>query len=107
MEIDDFSLEQGTIEFWVKANKFEWDNNERIKLFEVSRDEEGKILIFKDEENKLRAVYRRGEDRSEISTDVSGLSSDEKHQIAFSWEYDGNEVNLYLDGEKIKQDNIY
>lgn len=106
MDTNNFSFEQGTIEFWVKANKFEWNNNEEILLFKISR-EEGRIVILKDKENKLEAIYQKGEEKSKISADVSNLSSKERHQIAFSWSRDDNELILYLDRGRIKQGNIY
>lgn len=106
MDIDNFSLEEGTIEFWVKKNKFAWDNNEEIELFEVSRDEEGKVSIIKDAKNNLKAIYRKGKEKAQTSADVSELSKEKRHMVAFSWSYDDNEISLYLDREKIAHATI-
>lgn len=106
MDVDNFDLEEGTIEFWVKSNQFEWNNDEKVELFEAS-GEEGKILIFKDEKNKLKALYFfEGEKRGEASLDVSELSHQERHQVVFTWNQEEKSITLYLDGEKVAQDKI-
>lgn len=100
-----FNLNKGTIEFWVKENKLDWDNDKSISLLEVSR-EGGKIVVVKDKKNIMRAIYQKGEEKSETSVDVSDLSKQERHQVVFTWNRENNEINLFLDGKKVDQNNI-
>lgn len=105
-QISPLNLKQGTISFWVRAGKFNWDNNQRTLLFEASR-EEGKISIIKDAKNILRAFYQlKGKKRKEVSIRVGDLSNKRNHQIAFTWSQKENKIILYLDGEKVGENKI-
>lgn len=96
-------LNQGTVSFLVRAGKFKWNNNQKVVLFEASR-EEGKIFIVKNTQNILKVFYcLKGKEKKEVSTTVENLSIQKDHQIAFTWSQKENKIILYLDGEKVSE----
>jgi len=100
------NLREGTISFWVRANKLDWGNNKRVTLFEVSK-RDGAILIFKDNKNILRVLYQvKPYKKRELSVDVANLSNKKDHQFALTWSQKNNNIILYLDDQKVAETNI-
>lgn len=101
------NLEEGTIEFWVKAGKLRWDDGLIQVLVNVS-NEQGNIFIVKDSDNKLKFFHVfLGKGRTDVELDVSDLSSDKAHYIAATWSVNNKQTTLYIDGgEKTAKSEI-
>ena len=97
MQID---LREGTIEFWVRKNKIQWNDGLIQVLVNIS-NEQGSIFIVKDSDNKLKFFHvLLGKGRTDVEVDVSNLSSNEPHHIAATWSITKKEIALYIDGGK-------
>jgi len=95
-------LKEGTIEFWVKENKVQWNDNQSIVFVNFSNPE-GSIFIVKDNDNKLKFFHViLGKGRTDAELDVSLLSNNERHYIAATWSLSKKEIALYIDGGKFK-----
>jgi len=100
-------LREGTIEFWVKKDKFQWNDGLMQVLVNIS-NELGSIFIIKDSDNKLKFFHvLLGKGRTDVEMDVSNLGSDKPHHIAATWTISKKEIALYIDGgEKTSKSNI-
>jgi hypothetical protein len=100
-------LREGTIEFWVKKDKFQWNDGLIQVLVNIS-NKQGSIFIIKDSDNKLKFFHvLLGKGRTDVEMDVSNLSSDKPHHIAATWTVSKKEIALYIDGgEKTSKSNI-
>jgi hypothetical protein len=94
-------LREGTIEFWVKKDKFQWNDGLIQVLVNIS-NEQGSIYITKDSDNKLKFSHvLLGKGRTDVEMDVSNLGSDKPHHIAATWTVNMKEIALYIDGGEI------
>lgn len=95
-----FNIEEGTIEFRVRAGKLKWNDGLIRTLFNIS-NEQGNIFMVKDSDNKLKFSHVfLGKGRTDVEVDVSDLSSNEAHYIAATWSVNNKEIVLYIDGDK-------
>jgi len=101
------NLEEGTIEFWVKAGKLRWNDGLIQVLINIS-NEQGNIFIVKDSDNKLKFFHVfLGKGRTDVEIDTSDLSSDKDHYIAATWSVNNKQTILYIDGgEKTAKSEI-
>lgn len=93
-------IREGTIEFWVREDKIQWNDNESTVLFNVPVNNVGSLFIVKDSDNKLKffhVILEKG--RTDVETDVSNLSTNKPHYIAVTWSVSKKEVCFYIDGE--------
>jgi len=94
-------LREGTIEFWVKKDKFQWNDGLIQVLVNIS-NEQGSIYITKDSDNKLKFSHVfLGKGRTDVEIDVSKLDSNKPHHIAVTWTVNMKEICLYIDGGEI------
>ena len=101
------NLEEGTIEFWVKAGKLRWNDGLIQVLINIS-NEQGNIFIVKDSDNKLKFFHVfLGKGRTDVEIDTSDLSSDKDHYIAATWSVNNKQTILYINGgEKTAKSEI-
>ncbi|MCX6784263.1 MAG: hypothetical protein NT141_04365 [candidate division WWE3 bacterium] len=93
------SILEGTIEFWISENKVDFQSNEAIQLLQVN-PLGGSILIIKDVDRKIKVFHVYiGKGRTDVECDVSTLDKSKKHMIAFTWSVGNKELKLYIDGE--------
>lgn len=104
MQLD---LREGTIEFWIKKNKLQWNDGLIQVLVDIS-NEQGSIFLVKDSDNKLKFFHvLLGKGRTDVEIDVSNLISSKPHHIAATWSITKKEIVLYIDGgEKTAKSNI-
>jgi len=92
------SIFEGTITFWVGANKVDFSNNEAVPLFQIDPIG-GSIFIVKDSDNKIKFFHiLLGKGRTDVESDVSKLDVTKKHMFAFTWSIKAKELKLYIDG---------
>ena len=100
--ISKLDLEEGTIEFWVRENKLQWNDGSIQVLVNLS-NKQGSIFIVKDSDNKLKFFHViLGKGRTDVEVDVSELNNNEPHYIVATWSISKKEINLYVDGGKKK-----
>ena len=104
MQLD---LREGTIEFWVRKGKLQW-NDGLIQVLVNIPNKQGSLFIVKDSDNKLKFFHvLLGKGRTDVEIDVSNLNGDEPHHIAATWSITKEEIVLYIDGgEKIAKSTI-
>lgn len=107
-EQEQIDIRQGTIEFWVRENKLQWNDNNAIVLFNLStNNKRGSLFMIKDDDNKLKFFYvMLGQGRADTEVDVSGLSLQEPHHIVATWSLKDRKANLYVDGGKLKDEGL-
>lgn len=101
-----FSIEEGTITFWVKEEKIKWSDYKATPLFEKSEGGNS-IFIIKDNDNKIKCFhvyFERG--RTDLEYDVSNLPSNKPHFFVFTWSVKSKKLALYIDGEFKQESNI-
>jgi len=90
------NLDEESVNFWIPHNAINFNDSRNYKLFAHSSSEGG-ILIVKDSEKKLKAVYVKiGVGKKEVSVDVSSLEKENRHMVTLTWK-EGS-INLYLNG---------
>jgi len=101
------NLEEGTMEFWARAGKLQWNDGLIQVLINIS-NEQGSIFMVKDSDNKLKFFHVfLGKGRTDVEIDVSDLSSDKNHYIAATWSVNNKQIALYIDGgERIAKSEI-
>jgi len=91
------NIESGTIQMWIKADDL-GGNQTFFSSDQTGQNEDGHITMYFDGSTlKVRYQYEDGSvanDSRELS--VSGVSEDEWHNIAVTW--DGSTMKLYVDG---------
>lgn len=97
---EEFNIEEGSVTFWVDADKVIWSDNKDIPLFEKSTNGSS-IYISKDSNNMLSFFHiYSGKGQTNLKYDVSRLPSDQPHFFAFTWNTkDNKKLALYIDGE--------
>jgi len=96
-EID---IREGTIEFWVREDKVQWNDNKSTVMFNISVNNTGSLFMIKDDDNILKFSHLiLGKGKTDLETNVSNLSLDKPHHIAVNWSVGKREVILYIDGE--------
>lgn len=108
---DRVNVEVGTVTFWIRKNKLNWNDGLIRVLMNLSNYSnaraKGSILILKDSDNKLKFFHViLGKGRTDVETDVSILSVSEDHFFAFTWSIETGEIIMYIDGEKAKRSEI-
>ena len=97
---EELDLKEGTVEFWVRKGKLQWNDGLIQVLFNMS-NEKGSIFMLKDSDNKLKFFHvLLGKGRTDVEVDVSDLSASEAHHIAATWSVNNKETVLYIDGGK-------
>jgi len=104
---EQLNLEEGTVEFWARAGRLQWNDGLIQVLINIS-NEQGSIFIVKDSDNKLKLFHVfLGKGRTDVEMDVSDLSSDKNHYIAATWSVNNKQIALYIDGgEKFAKSEI-
>lgn len=106
-KLKDLDFNEGTINFWIPSNLFEFNDKLIHNLYNNSNNQ-GSIFIVKDSDNKLKFFHVIiGKGRTDVEVDVSDLSSKDKHMITATWSLSSKEINLYVDGNvKSAKSNI-
>ena len=95
---DELDLTEGTIDFWVKKEKLQWNDGLSQVLIKIS-NEQGSIFMLKDSDNKLKFFHvLLGRGRTDVELDVSELGADKPHYIVATWSVSSKEIILYIDG---------
>jgi hypothetical protein len=106
MNNNQLKIEQGTISFWIKENAIDFNDGQVTRIFQLDPDG-GSILCVKDDDNMLKLLFVvLGKGRADIEYDVSGLETDKRHMIAFTWSLESREITLFLDGKKVASQTI-
>lgn len=101
-----FNIEEGSVTFWIEANKIKYDDGKSTILLNES-NKDGSIFIVKDGDNKLKFFHvYYGFGRTDVEIDASHLSSKEKHFIAVTWNVAKKEINLYVDNKVSSKSEI-
>ena len=91
-------LNEGTLNFWIPIDLFEFDDKLSHTLFDYS-DTNGSIRVVKGNDNKLKFIHIiTGKCRTNVEVDVSDLSSKDQHMITATWSLSSKETNIYVDG---------
>lgn len=99
-DIKNINFKKGTLNFWIPAGLFEYDDNIAHILVNYM-DSMGSIFIVKDDDNKLKLSHVViGKGRTDAEVDVSRLSSRDRHMVTATWSLDKKEIRLYVDGNK-------
>jgi len=99
-DIKNLNFEEGTLNFWIPADLFEYDDNIAHILVNYM-DSNGSILIVKDDDNKLKLSHVIiGKGRTDTEVNVANLSSKDRHMITAVWSLKNKEIRLYVDGNK-------
>lgn len=106
-EQDKVTIEEGTISFWIKENSIVFNDGKATPLANINPSG-GSIFIVKDGDNKLKVMFVvLGKGRIDIEHDVANINSAQRHLIVFTWNcVDDKKINLYIDGELVKTENI-
>lgn len=94
------NFEEGSLNFWIPANTFNYNDN-KIHILINYGDSSGSIFIIKDLDNKLKfshVIANKG--RTDVEIDVKDLSINDRHMVTATWSLNLKEINLYLDGNK-------
>jgi len=105
-EID---IREGTMAFWVREDKVQWNDNKSTVLFNITVNNTGSLFMIKDDDNKLKFSHLIiGKGKTDLETDVSSLSLNKAHHITVTWNINKREAILYVDGElKDKKEVLY
>jgi len=99
MENKKINLDEGTIAFWIDANKVNFNDNKFTPLMNQDT-EKGSIFILKDADNKIKFFYvYLGQGRTDIEWDCSNLDSSIRHMIAVTWSQSNKQIQLFVDGK--------
>jgi len=99
MENKKINLDEGTIVFWIHANKVNF-NDDKFTPLKNQDTEKGSIFILKDADNKIKFFYvYLGQGRTDIEWDCSNLDSSIKHMIAVTWSQSNKQIKLFVDGK--------
>lgn len=103
---EQIDIRQGTIEFWVRQDKIQRNDNKTTVLFNFApENKNGSLFMVKDDDNRLKFFYVvLGQGRADTEVDVSGLSQDKPHHIVATWSLKNRKANLYVDGGKLKNE---
>ena len=103
---NEINLEEGTINFWIKKDKFDFLNNNIYRFIDLSTPR-GSILIIKDSDKKLKFFHvLLGKGRTDVEIDVSKITNNKKkHMITATWSLKNKKIALYLDGGEIQEKN--
>jgi len=103
---EELNILQGTLSFWIKENKIDFDGDETIPLFQANPIG-GSIFVVKDSDKKIKLFHvYLGKGKTNIEYDASKLDSSKKHMIAFTWNVKGGKLELYVDGKLEKNKRI-
>jgi hypothetical protein len=91
---DNLSLEQGSIEFWLRPN-WNGDDEQNYVFFEVGDEWPNRLRLMKDGANNLRFITWDGEIEYGVATNVTHWQAGDWHHVAASWE--GTEIALFVD----------
>lgn len=103
---NNLSIEKGTITFWIRENKIQFNDNKITPIFSVN-PAGGSIFIVKDDDNKLKVFYvvlEKG--RIDLEYDVSNVDPAKKHMIGFTWSLEDKKLKLYFDGKVVLEKEI-
>ena len=93
-------IREGTIDFWIRENKIQWNDNKSTVLFNIPVNNVGNLFMIKDSDNKLKFFHIvSGKGKTDVEADVSNLSPEKSHYIAVTWSVTKKEICLYIDGE--------
>lgn len=106
MNSNNLTIQEGTLSFWIKEDAIVFNDSKSTRIFQVD-PEGGSILCVKDDDNKLKVLFVViGKGRIDTEYDVSKITSDKRHMVAFSWSLKQKELNLYFDGKLVAQNSI-
>ena len=96
----ELDIREGTMEFWVREDKVQWNDNKSTVLFNITVNNTGSLFMIKDDDNKLKFFHLIiGKGKTNLDVDVSNLSLNEPHHITVVWSVSKKEVGLYIDGK--------
>lgn len=106
--MNDWDVEEGTIEFWVRKGKLQWNDGAiHVLLNLTKKDASGSIFMVKDKDNKLKFFHViLGKGRTDVETNVSELNGDKDHYVAVTWSVKTKQIRLFIDGEVVAESTI-
>lgn len=107
LNFNDLDLSVGTLEFWVRENKLDWDDGKVTVFFNIAKSN-GSLFVIKDSDNKLKCFHViLGKGRTDIESAVSKLDKNKAHQIVITWDINtAKKLSLYIDGVLVKAVDI-
>jgi hypothetical protein len=106
MSNQELDIKEGTIDFWVKEGRIQFNDNQAIPLIQLSPSN-GSIFMVKDSDNKLKFFHvYLGKGRTDVEYDASSLNPNQKHMIAVTWSLKNKEVIMYVDGQQVAKTEI-
>jgi Concanavalin A-like lectin/glucanases superfamily len=102
----EWNVNEGTISFWVRKGKLQWNDGLIHVLFNLTKND-GSISLVRDSDNKLKFSHViSGKGRTDVEFDVSKLSSEIDHHIVTTWSTKNKETHLYVDGKSVAESKI-
>lgn len=106
LKVQNLNIKEGSITFTTKENTLFFDDRQISTLFSTN-PQGGSILMIKDSDNKIKILFIvLGKGRVDLEYDVSKLPSSKKHMFAFTWSLKDEKMVLYIDGEKVKEEEL-
>ena len=99
--LEQLDIYKGSCVFWLEKGKVQYNDGQSTLILNINK-KEGNISLFKDIENKLRFVYEiDGIGKTELSYDVSSLSTEQAHHFTMTWSVESGEINLYINAQRV------
>jgi len=90
--------EEGTIQFWFRADNDFWEDGQNNWLFRTRADSANEIHIVNPTSNSLRFRYRSGGISRSITIQDSDSWTTEWHHYVMTWSQANDEFKVYVDG---------
>lgn len=101
MNNNELKIQEGTLSFWIKEKAIDFKDGKATIFFQVDPIG-GSILCVKDDDNKLKVLFVvLDQGRIDVEYDISTISSEKRHMVAFTWSLPKKELNLYFDGQNV------
>lgn len=96
------NIKEGTVEFWVRENRINWNDGKAYPLFELSEGGNS-IFVVKDTDDKLKFFHIcLGRGRTDVECETASLNNDKAHHIVATWDIKSKKICLYVDGGEFK-----
>lgn len=106
MDNKKIDIREGTINFWIKKNQLQFNDNKITPFVQVNTPD-GSIFIIKDSDNKLKFFHvYLGKGRTDVEYDVFNLDPNERHMITVTWSVKNKEIALFIDAQEVARTKI-
>ena len=97
-----FSIDEGSINFWLKAGKIDFqEEGKSLPLFQKTDSFGNSIFIIRDGDKKIKMFHvKMGKGRTDIEYCVNELSNLKDHMFTFTWSVSKKEMKIFVDGKE-------